>query len=80
MKTTELRIFPENKNPVVEMGIIEGDFNLLNQMLEVLCKAKKREKLSYIFRIEYKGETNYKFYLSGQEYEQALKYIPNFNF
>ena len=77
MKATELRIYPYNKSPLTEMGTVEGDFNLLNAMIFSICKARERQKKSYIFQVEHEGVTGYRFSLTKQEHEQALKYIPN---
>jgi len=77
MKATAISIYPDNKVPIVEMGTLEGDFNLLNQMLIIYCTSLERQKRSYIFRVNH-DTIAYRYSLTKTEFEQAKKYLPDF--
>jgi hypothetical protein len=77
MKITEIIIHPANQNPVVEYAKAEGDFNLLNPMLDQHCKSLDRKKIDYIFKIEGAPANYYKFNLKTSNFNSFIKYIPD---
>lgn len=79
IKYTEIGIYPENKEPVVEFGSIQGEMNVVLKCFETYLTALDRRKQSYCYKY-YKDGTfiNYRYNLKNSEFESFKKYLPDF--
>lgn len=70
IKYTELRIYPNNKIPLVQAGFLQGDHNTVFTAMNCLIRSLERKKESYCYRVESEKVKNYVRRIFNNQYKQ----------
>lgn len=77
IKYTELRIYPNNKIPLVQAGFLQGDHNTVFTAMNCLIRSLERKKESYCYRVESENRNvSYHYSLTNDEFALYKKHIP----